>query len=56
MTVNAASQAVMKRCGLRFVRTFHLEWDDPVEGTEHGEVEYEITRPNWEQQFHPDLT
>ena len=37
----------MERCGLRFVRTFHLEWDDPIEGTEHGEVEYEITKAEW---------
>lgn len=49
MAVNAASRAVMERCGLRFVRTFHLEWDDPIEGTEHGEVEYEITKSEWEK-------
>jgi RimJ/RimL family protein N-acetyltransferase len=49
MTVNTASRAVMERCGLRFVRTFHLQWDDPIEGTEHGEVEYEITKPEWER-------
>jgi len=49
MTVNAASRAVMERCGLRFVRTFHLEWDDPIAGTEHGEVEYEITKSEWER-------
>jgi len=48
MAVNTASRAVMERCGLRFVRTFHLEWDDPIEGTEHGEVEYEITKSEWE--------
>ena len=48
MAVNTASRAVMERCGLRFVRTFHLEWDDPIEGTEHGEVEYEITKAEWE--------
>jgi RimJ/RimL family protein N-acetyltransferase len=50
MTVNTASRAVMERCGLRCVRTFHLEWDDPVEGTEHGEVEYEITKAEWGRQ------
>jgi len=50
MTVNTASRAVMERCGLRFVRTFHLEWDEPIEGTEHGEVEYEITKAEWEEQ------
>ena len=50
MTVNAASRAVMERCGLRFVRTFHLEWDEPIAGSEHGEVEYEITKSEWERQ------
>jgi RimJ/RimL family protein N-acetyltransferase len=49
MAVNTASRAVMERCGLRFVRNFHLEWDDPIEGTEHGEVEYEITKTEWEK-------
>jgi RimJ/RimL family protein N-acetyltransferase len=44
MAVNERSRGVMERCGLQYVRTFHLEWDDPIPGTEHGEVEYEIVR------------
>ena len=44
MAVNTRSRQVMERCGLRYVRTFHLEWDDPIEGTEEGEVEYELRR------------
>jgi RimJ/RimL family protein N-acetyltransferase len=48
MAVNARSRSVMERCGLRYIRTFHLEWDEPIEGTEHGEVEYEITKSEWE--------
>ncbi len=47
MAVNTRSRAVMERSGLRYVRTFHLEWDDPIDGTEHGEVEYEITKERW---------
>jgi RimJ/RimL family protein N-acetyltransferase len=47
MFVNTRSRAVMERIGLRLVRVFHLEWDDPIEGTEHGEVEYEIRREDW---------
>ena len=47
MAVNSRSRHVMERCGMRFVRTFHLEWDDPLPGTEQGEVEYEITRQMW---------
>jgi RimJ/RimL family protein N-acetyltransferase len=49
MAVNTASRRVMERCGLRYVRTFHLQWDDPIEGTEHGEVEYELTKLDWER-------
>jgi RimJ/RimL family protein N-acetyltransferase len=44
MAVNAGSRAVMARAGLRYVRTFYLEFDDPIPGTELGEVEYAITR------------
>jgi RimJ/RimL family protein N-acetyltransferase len=47
MAVNRRSRGVMERCGMRHVRTFHLEWDDPIPGTEHGEVEYELLRSDW---------
>lgn len=47
MTVNNRSRRVMERCGLRYVRTFHLEWDEPIEGTELGDVEYELLRADW---------
>jgi RimJ/RimL family protein N-acetyltransferase len=40
MAVNLASRRVMEKSSLRFVRTFHLTWDDPIPGTEYGEVEY----------------
>jgi hypothetical protein len=32
---------------LRYARTFHLEWEDPLPGAEHGEVEYAILREEW---------
>ncbi|HMG43436.1 MAG TPA: GNAT family N-acetyltransferase, partial [Acidimicrobiales bacterium] len=48
MAVNTASRRVMERSGLRYVRTFHFEWDDPLPGTEHGAVEYEILGRDWE--------
>lgn len=47
MAVNTRSRRVMERAGLRFVRVFHLTWDDPIEGAEHGEVEYELLRDAW---------
>jgi RimJ/RimL family protein N-acetyltransferase len=48
MTVNTRSRAVMERCGLRFVRTFHGDWEPKFEGSELDDVEYEITRAEWE--------
>jgi len=47
MAVNARSRAVMVRAGLRYVRTFHLRFDDPIPGTEYGEVEYAVTRAEY---------
>ncbi|MGC4877050.1 GNAT family N-acetyltransferase [Micromonospora sp. DT43] len=42
MAVNERSRRVLAKAGLRHVRTFHLQFDDPIPGTEHGEVEYEL--------------
>jgi RimJ/RimL family protein N-acetyltransferase len=47
MAVNAGSRAVLASVGLSFVRTFHEVFDDPVPGTEQGEVEYAVTRAEW---------
>ena len=47
MTVNARSRRVMEQCGMRYVRTFHQTWDQPLPGSELGEVEYAITREQW---------
>jgi RimJ/RimL family protein N-acetyltransferase len=47
MAVNLASRRVMEKAGLEYARTFHLEWEDPLPGTEHGEVEYALTREDW---------
>lgn len=47
MAVNAASRRVMEKAGLRYVRTFHVAFDDPIPGTEEGEVEYAVTREDW---------
>jgi RimJ/RimL family protein N-acetyltransferase len=49
MAVNEASRATMAAVGLRHVRTFHLDWDEPLPGSELGEVEYAITRAEWEK-------
>jgi RimJ/RimL family protein N-acetyltransferase len=47
MAVNAASRATMVSVGLRYVRTFHSDGDEPISGAEHGEVEYAISRQQW---------
>jgi RimJ/RimL family protein N-acetyltransferase len=48
MAVNTASRATMTSVGMRHVRTFHLDWDEPLPGTDLGEVEYAITREHWQ--------
>jgi RimJ/RimL family protein N-acetyltransferase len=52
MAVNARSRGVMEAVGLRYVRTYYSTWDDPLPGTELGEVEYEMTREMWQHQAH----
>ena len=47
MAVNTASRRVMEKAGLRYVRAFHAEWPDKIDGDEHGDVEYAITRAEW---------
>ncbi|GLW30999.1 GNAT family acetyltransferase [Actinoplanes regularis] len=48
MAVNVGSRGVMESVGMRYLRTFHPLWDDPLPGAEAGEVEYEMTRAMWE--------
>ncbi|GIH89849.1 GNAT family N-acetyltransferase [Planobispora siamensis] len=48
MTVNTGSRRVMEKSGLRLVRTFHQEWPEIIEGSEHGDVEYALDRESWE--------
>lgn len=47
MTVNTGSRRVMEKCGMRLVRPFPYEGSDDIEGSEHGEVEYALTRAEW---------
>jgi RimJ/RimL family protein N-acetyltransferase len=49
MAANTASRRVMERCGLRYVRTFHLDWPDHIEGGELGDVEYELSEQGWSE-------
>jgi RimJ/RimL family protein N-acetyltransferase len=47
MAVNTKSRRVMEKAGLRFERVRHEYFDDPLPGTEHGEVEYAVERDTW---------
>lgn len=49
MAVNTASRRVMEKAGLRFVRTFDADWPVRIPGDEHGDVEYALTRQEWEK-------
>ncbi|MEV5975098.1 GNAT family N-acetyltransferase [Streptomyces sp. NPDC051921] len=49
MAVNVRSRRVMEKSGLSFVRNFIGEWPEVIGGSEHGEVEYELTGTEWEQ-------
>jgi RimJ/RimL family protein N-acetyltransferase len=47
MAVNAGSRGVMESVGMRHVRTYFPSWEDPLPGSDQGEVEYEITQAMW---------
>jgi RimJ/RimL family protein N-acetyltransferase len=53
MVVNEASRRVMEKSGLKLVRTFHQPWPYPMEGDEHGTVEYALDKAEWQQQDRP---
>ncbi|GAA4103152.1 GNAT family N-acetyltransferase [Streptomyces sp. NPDC001251] len=50
MAVNAGSRRVMEKAGLSFLRAFTGDWPEAIAGSEHGEVEYQLTRDQWEQE------
>jgi len=47
MAVNVGSRRVMEKAGLRYARTVQVAWDDPLAGTEQGEVEYRLRRDDY---------
>jgi RimJ/RimL family protein N-acetyltransferase len=50
MTANAGSRHVLEKCGLTLVHTTPYDGPDAdlIDGAEHGEVEYALTKPEWE--------
>lgn len=49
MAVNTASRRVMEKAGLSYLRTFHAEWPDKIDGDEQGDVEYALLREDWQR-------
>ncbi|MFJ6863518.1 GNAT family N-acetyltransferase [Streptomyces termitum] len=49
MAVNVRSRRVMEKTGLSFVRNFTGDRPEAIEDSEHGEVEYQLTRTEWKQ-------
>jgi RimJ/RimL family protein N-acetyltransferase len=47
MAVNTGSRRVMEKSGLALVRSFTQEWPHRIDGEEHGDVEYALTRQDW---------
>jgi RimJ/RimL family protein N-acetyltransferase len=48
MTVHIGSRRVMEKSGMTLTRTFFQDWPDPIPGDEQGDVEYAISREEWE--------
>lgn len=47
MAVNHGSRRVMEKLGMTHVGTDFPVFDDPIPGTEEGEVRYELQRGDW---------
>ena len=48
MAVHIGSRRVMEKAGMRLIREFHADWPVRIPGDELGDVEYAITRDEWE--------
>ena len=48
MTANTASRHVLEKCGLTLVRTTAYDGRYDIEEAELGQVEYALTKPEWE--------
>ena len=49
MAANVGSWRVMEKAGMSRVRAFFQPWPYPIPGDELGDVEYAITREEWER-------
>ncbi|MGA8257214.1 MAG: GNAT family N-acetyltransferase, partial [Nocardioides sp.] len=49
MAVNRGSRGVLEKLGLEHTRTYIGQFDDPLPGTDRGEVVYEISRARYHE-------
>jgi RimJ/RimL family protein N-acetyltransferase len=47
MAVNRGSRRVLEKIGMIHTSTWTENWDEPIPGSEYGEVGYELTREAW---------
>ena len=47
MAANIGSRRVMEKIGMTYARTAFDKWPDPIPGSEHGEVRYEVRKGEW---------
>lgn len=55
MAVNQPSRRVMEKCGLALVRSYHSEDVPDIPGADQGEVQYALTREQWQTAACPRL-
>ena len=55
MAVNTASRRVMEKLGMTHVDTWHEDWDDPLPGSELGEVGYQLLRADQDRLRRADV-
>jgi hypothetical protein len=39
----------MERAGLTLEQTFYQSWPDPIDGADKGEIEYALSKRDWDQ-------
>jgi RimJ/RimL family protein N-acetyltransferase len=56
MAVNTRSRGVMRKLGMSHVHTEICEWENPLPGSDEGEVTYQITAGEWRRGQRDDRT
>jgi hypothetical protein len=46
--LNSDPEVMLEKCGLVLIRAYHSDDVPAIPGAEHGEVEYALTREDWQ--------